>query len=183
MCMDCINSKQGLKGGWFSIDIPDRKATLYSGGTTPIDTATVPQVGRTVAKLLSLPIAAVSTPSLEGYKNKFVYIRSVTVSQRDMLVAAQRATGTTDADWTVDEMDVDEYISSGKERLAKGDRMGLMGVIYGATFKKGLGNKFHGQEVANKKLGVAEENVDEVVKRVVKELQEGDVGGSYGVKK
>jgi hypothetical protein len=50
-------------------------------------------------------------------------------------------------------MPVDEYIKDGHEKIANGDRMGLIGILYDSTFKKGLGDKFYGRELANEKLG------------------------------
>lgn len=124
-----------------------------------------------MAKLLSLPVRSSSSPSLSDYKNKFVYIRSFSVSQVDMLAAAQRATYTKPEDWTVSKMSVDDYIKAGPELLAEGNRMGMMNILYGSTFKKGLGDQFHGRELANEKIGLEDENLDKVVGRVIKELE------------
>ena len=59
----------------------------------------------------------------------------------------------------------------GGTSLPKGDRRGMIGLLYGCTFKQGLGDYFHGREVAIVKLGLKEEDLDEVVRRVVKELK------------
>ena len=88
-----------------------------------------------------------------------------------MLAAAQRATHTKPEDWTVTKMPLDEYIKAGPELLAKGNRMGMMNILYGSTFKKGLGDQFHGRELANEKIGLKDEDLDEVVEGVVKQLE------------
>lgn len=88
-----------------------------------------------------------------------------------MLAAVQRETGTKPEDWSVSYTPVDDYIKEGHERTAKGDMYGMVNILYGSTFKKGLGDKFYGRELANKKLGLEEEDMEEVVKRVVKELE------------
>ncbi len=147
-----------------------KKAEIYDDGMTAIVATTVPQVGRAVARLLCLPVQS-SSPCLSDYKNKFVYIMSFSVTQNDMLAAVQRATGTTPTDWTVTHKPVDQWIQEGREKFAKGDLMGMVNMLYGATFKKGLGDQFHGREVANEKLGLKEEDLDEVVQRVVKEIE------------
>ena len=82
-----------LKGGMWGIDIPNKKASLYAGAEGKFNTTTLKQVGRGVAALLSLPDA-----QLEGYKNSPVYLSSFCVSQRDILDAVIRATGTKDSD-------------------------------------------------------------------------------------
>ncbi len=156
----------------FGIKIPDRKATILDDGTNTINTTTVPQVGRAVARLLSLPIdTSSSSPSLSDYKNKFIYINSFLISQNDMLASVQRATNTKPGDWTVTHVPVDEFIKEGHEKIAKGDRWGMANVLYGSTFKKGLADKYHGRELANERLGLEKEDLNEVVKRVVKEVE------------
>jgi hypothetical protein len=164
-----------MKTGSFGIDIAARKALIYDDGTNAITTTTVPQVGRAIARLLSLPVhtssSSPSSPSLSDYKNKFVYINSFSVSQNDMLAAVQRATNTKLADWTVTHLTTDQLIQEGRDKLEKGDGMGMFGLLYGSTFKRGLGDQFHGREVANQKLGLEGEDLDEVVRRVVKEVE------------
>lgn len=88
-----------------------------------------------------------------------------------MLAAVQRATGTAPPDWTVMHIPVDQFIQEGRDKVAKGNWRGMIDVLYGCTFKRGLGDQFHGQEVANEKLGVEGEDLDEVVRRVVKEVE------------
>jgi hypothetical protein len=165
-----------MKTGHFGIDIAARKAQIYDDGTNAITTTTVPQVGRAIARLLSLPVhtsspSSPSLPSLSDYRNKFVYINSFSVSQNDMLAAVQRATNTKPADWTVTHLTTDQVIQDGRDRIANGDWTGMISVLYGCTFKRGLGDQFHGREVANQKLGLEGEDLDEVVRRVVKEVE------------
>ncbi|MCJ1313038.1 hypothetical protein MMC25_006714 [Agyrium rufum] len=153
--------------GSYGIKIADRKAEIYDDGNTSITTTTVPQVGRAVAKLLSLPIDSKDSPCLSDYKNKYIYVKSFDVTQNQMLASVQRATGTTDADWTITHVALDEWMQQGWEKLKSGNFMGFINVMYGRTFTKGLGDQFHGREVANEKLGLEEEDLDEVTKRVV----------------
>jgi hypothetical protein len=153
----------------FGIDIPSRKATIYDDGTNLIATSTVAQIGRAVALLPSLPIHSSSpSPALSDYKNKYVYVHSFSVSQNDMLAAVQGATRTKTEDWSIP---VDEYIKSGSEELAKGDRMGIFKILIGSTFKKRLGDAYHGRELANEKMGLEEEDLDEIVKSVVEQME------------
>ena len=162
-----------MKSGYFGIDIASHKATLYDDGTNPIMTTSLPQVGRGVARLLSLPVhSSTSSASLSDFKNKFFYIASFTVSQKDMLAAVQRATHTTPKDWSVTSIPVDEYINEGREKLSKGDMWeGMVQVVYGSTFKKGFGDVYHGKELSNKKVGLEMEDLDKVVEGIVKEVK------------
>lgn len=88
-----------------------------------------------------------------------------------MLAAVRRATGTKPSDWTITHVPVDQYVQEGWDSFAKGDQSGMVKVLWGCTFKRGLGDQFHGREVANQKLGLEEEDLDEVVQRVVKEVE------------
>ncbi|KAI9702752.1 MAG: hypothetical protein M1836_007966 [Candelina mexicana] len=160
-----------LKLGMFGIDIAKRTAEIYDDGTNAFTTCTVAQTGRAVARLLALPTTSSEGPSLSDYANKFIYINSFYVSQNEMLASVQRATKTTPSDWTVTYKPLDQWIQEGHEKFAKGDRWGMVGVLYGNTFKKGVADRFHGRELANKKLGLEEENVDEIVKKVVEEIE------------
>lgn len=85
-------------------------------------------------------------------------------SQNDMLSALQRATGAKPSDWTITHIPVDQYIQEGVDKFAKGDFLGMINVLCGSTFKRGLGDQFHGRELANERLGLKEEDLDEVVR-------------------
>ncbi|KUJ14298.1 NAD(P)-binding protein [Mollisia scopiformis] len=161
----------GLKGGRFSIDIPKRTATVYDEGTHPFVTTSIPQVGRGIAKLLSLPITSTSGLSLSDYKNKYAYIRSFLVSQNDMIAASQRATKTKPEDWEIKHMPLDDYIKAGSELMRAGNRMGMFNILYGNSYKKGCGDQYHGRENTNENIGLEDEDLDEVVQKVVDELE------------
>ena len=166
--------------GALGIKIAERRAEIYDDGSTAITLSTLAQTGRAVARLLTLPIhtSTAASPSLSDHKNKYVYINSFYASQQDILASVQRATGTKMDDWTVTYKPLDEWIEQGREKMAKGDHSGMIAVMYGCTFKKGFGDLFHGREVANEKLGLKEENLDEVVQQVVKSVQAGDRGAT-----
>ena len=129
-------------------------------------------MGRAVTGLLSLPIhrSSSSSVSLSDYKNDFVCFDSFLTSQKDMLASVQRSTGTTDAEWKITDMPMDQYIQDGRERMAKGDFWGMRDVLYGSIMKEGLGDKYYGRELANDKLGLPKEDYDSVVKGVVEEV-------------
>jgi hypothetical protein len=71
-------------------------------------------------------------------------------------------------------MPVDKYIKEGREKIANEDMMGLMGlmgILYGSTLKKGLGDKFYSRELATEKLDLETEDLGEAVESVVRELE------------
>jgi hypothetical protein len=88
------DAEQSLNTGYFGIDVPDRKATLYSGGNTRFNTTNMSTVGRAVASLLTSPITSQSGASLSDYENGYVYISSFLTTQREILAACQRVSNT-----------------------------------------------------------------------------------------
>ncbi|KFY93012.1 hypothetical protein V500_03956 [Pseudogymnoascus sp. VKM F-4518 (FW-2643)] len=162
-----------LKSGWFGIDIPKRKAMIFDDGTNLITTTTISQVSRAVAALLSLPIhSSTGSPCLSDYKNRFVYLESFSISQQDMLAAVQQATGTCPGDWSIEEKSSEDYIEEGKKEAETGEKLGIVKILYGCTFKRGLGDKFYGKEIMNKRLALPRENLKQVVERVAREAKE-----------
>ena len=61
------------------------------------------QTGRAVAKLLSLPVTPEKegAPSLSDYKNKFIFVSSFCLTQKEMFAEVLRVSGTKESDWTI----------------------------------------------------------------------------------
>jgi uncharacterized protein YbjT (DUF2867 family) len=160
-----------LKQGMWNVDIPGRRATINNVGDAKFNTTTLGQVGRGVAALLSLP-----EEKLNGYKNGAVYLRSFLLSQRDILDSAIRATGTKESDWQVTTQDPEVTIQAARDAMAAGNPMAFVGEFYTAHMQEGRGGNYEEKAVKDAAvLGLERENLDEVVKRVVKELETGEV--------
>lgn len=163
---------QSAKGGFFSIDALKRTATLYDHGLTKFNTTTMSTVGLAVARLLALPISSESGPSLSQYANKYCYIASFLVSQRDLLDSFQRVSGTSDKDWEIKEQSTDSYIAESNELLKKGNYMGAVGSLYGTNYIEGAGGNYQDTKgLSNEILGLPKEDLDEVLKGVLDELK------------
>lgn len=148
--------RQCLKLGFYGFDLTNKKATLYDQGQSSFDTTTLSTVGTAVANLLSHP---------EKYVNEYVYISSFTTSQAEMLAALKKASGTNN--WAVEQKSAQAYIDGGNEKSAKGDMMGTYDLIFGTTFQKGNGADFSSiRKLANRELGLEQENVEQVTKEV-----------------
>ncbi|KAI9787834.1 MAG: hypothetical protein M1816_007401 [Peltula sp. TS41687] len=159
--------------GWgrFGIDIKNRTASLYDDGQTKTVTTTMPQVGRAVASLLSLPVSG-SSPSLSDYKNKFVYIESFFISQHEMLASVQRVTGTSPDDWNVSYRPAAEAVKEGNEKCQKGDFMGAVDILYGTNFMPGKGGDYAVTKgTANGILGLPKEDLDDATKVAVQQAE------------
>jgi len=156
---------QSLAGGFFGLKIKERTVRFFDDGNTKLSTTTLPHVGRAVAKLLELPI-----DKLEKFRNGFVHVQSFCVSQREMFNALKKATGTTDQDWQISKIPVDQAIAQGNKEAQNGNREGMIDVLYGMNFKPGMGGNFQ-HKIDNELLGLYEEDLDEVVKSVVHKLE------------
>jgi uncharacterized protein YbjT (DUF2867 family) len=167
----------------YGFDIANRSVTFFDDGETKITTSTWPQVGRAVASLLSLKISPSGpddkSPSLEMFKNKYVYTGSFTVSQKDMLESLLRVTKTKIDDWTVTKEPHKERYAAGLEAMKKGDMMGFVRAMYTRVFyPDDGGNTEKTRGLANDVLGLPKEDLDEATKAAIKRAEE-TKGGFY----
>lgn len=186
----------GLANGWFGIDIKSQKATLLDGdGEVKTYASTVRMSGLTVARLLALPLTAqgknpnVTTSddpklqrTLASFANKMVYVANFRLSQIEMFQAVQRATHTTDADWDIAHVPLAQFIHDGCTRLEQGDGLGIMNLLYGNLFVKGVADAYYRDdsleevELDNNVLGLEDcEDLDEVTAKVVKDSELTDI--------
>ncbi|CVL09281.1 hypothetical protein FPRO06_13431 [Fusarium proliferatum] len=86
-----------IKSGLWGIDVEKRKATIWTGAIGKVNTSSVAQTGQATAAVLSLP-----GRNLSRYENKAFYVPSFHLSQKELLLAVQKATGTADQDWEID---------------------------------------------------------------------------------
>ncbi|CAG8305659.1 unnamed protein product [Penicillium salamii] len=144
----------------FGIDFSNKTVTLFDEGETKISTSTWPQVGRTIAALLSLPIQAKGT-CLESLRNQVIYADSFTVSQKDMLESVFRVTGTTDKDWTITKQSARERYENGVKDMQGGDRIGFVKSLYTRVFFDDGSGDITPKGTLNGVLGLPTEDIDE----------------------
>lgn len=149
----------------FGFDIENRKVLFYDDGNIKICTSTWPQVGRAVAAILSLPATSTTGPSLESYANRLVYVKSFTISQREMFASLLRTTETKESDWTVTQAPARELYAAGVAELQAGNRSGFVKLLYTRIFfDDGNGNFEAKHGVRNSELGLPEEDLDEATR-------------------
>lgn len=153
-----------MANGYLGFDIQERSARFYEHGSAVLSTSTLDQVGRGVAKLLELPPA-----THQQYANRFVYVSSFHVSQMDVFHSLLKATGTQEKDWKVYKVPVDAAIAEGSKEFQAGNYHGLRDLMYGRCFKEGAGGNFKAKS-DNGILRLAEEDLDEIVRSVVKKV-------------
>lgn len=151
----------------FSIDVPKRKATIMGSGDVKFITTNLSQAAAGTANLLCLPISSSDGKSLNSYANGFVYLASHLCSQRELLQAVQRVTGTTDADWDFEKVnDVPAFRKDCRQKFYKGEVMGGVGLLMGQLYVEGSGSNYE-QKLDNEALGLKMEDLDESVRKAL----------------
>lgn len=143
----------GLKVGFvLGLNRKDKKATIINSGNTTFTSSTFPQIGR--ALIASLEHASET-------KNQYVTISSFAKTEKEILAAVEKVTGDK---YEVTDVKSDDLIAQGRGKLQKGDFSGIADLIKAVAFGE-LGDLR--SELWNEKLGLPEEDFEEVVKGVV----------------
>ncbi|RYP12623.1 hypothetical protein DL767_011158 [Monosporascus sp. MG133] len=151
----------------FGFNFAERSVVFFDDGTAPIHTSTWPQVGRAVAKLLSLKTHPDDendkSVTLSSYKSRFVRVSSFYVSQRDMFESALRLTGTRPEDWKITHESSAQRYKEAADRLLKGDMTAFARAMYTRVFfPDGSGRLDRdGCTLDNEILGLPQEDLDE----------------------
>ncbi|KAE8442855.1 hypothetical protein EG329_002597 [Mollisiaceae sp. DMI_Dod_QoI] len=146
-----------MKIGYMGINIQEQKATLYNNGTSLWCTTTMAAIGLAVKNAMLIS---------EKTANKYMYIDSFTVSQKQVLAAFEKATG---KKWPVTYADAEEDKKDGLEKMAKGDFSGAAQLIRYINLVDGHGgNYMQYKEGANELLSVPKQSLDGVVAGIVK---------------
>ena len=163
-----------LSGGSsrYGFDFKNRTVTFFDEGNTRINTSTWPQTGRAVAKLLSLKVlkdnANDKSACLNDFRNKFVYVSSFNISQKDMLDSVMRVTGASSKDWKVNYEPVKERYKSGVEEFQKGNMLGFAKLLYSRSFYPDMSGNYEATKgLHNDILGLPKEDLDEYTKIAV----------------
>lgn len=136
------------------------------GGSYKANFTTMPRVGASLSAMLSQPDALLSR-----HKNSFVYFSSFAASQRDMVASAQRATGTSDADWTFEDKSTASVLEWSRAETARGNLMAAGKALFALAFTEGYGGDYSDRVVDYAALGLeAGEDLDEVMQRLVAEM-------------
>jgi hypothetical protein len=137
--------------------IPDRTARIYDAGNEPITGTTIASIGRAVVGILQRPADTA---------NKFLRIRSLEVTQNEILAAFEEATG---EKWGVTSVSSKDILAQGKSKLAAGDKGGILDLVTVQLFEEGAGRSIvvAKENSDNELLGVLEEDVLTVIKDIL----------------
>ncbi|KAI1412334.1 NAD(P)-binding protein [Hypoxylon sp. FL1857] len=160
----------------FGMEWKTRTWTWIDDGETKMNTITWPQTGRAVGKLLSLPIEPEKEggPSLSNYKNKFIYVSSFCVSQKDMFASVLRVTGTKESDWKFEYEESTKRFEEARKQVFGGDMSAFPQLLYSRLwFKDGSGNFEARHSLANDILGLPKEDLDEATRLAIDRAEKG----------
>jgi hypothetical protein len=152
---------------------PTEKTAKIATDSGNFNLSTLNRVGEGISRLLSLPVTNPEHPraSLQHYANNFLYLSSFSTSQWEAFKSVQRATGTTEEEWKIESDNIAERIRKDKDLMATGGE-GAFHAVYDLLcayyIGKGLGGDYQSKAVEDLKvLGLAEEDQNEVIKRVI----------------
>lgn len=99
-----------------------------------------------------------------------MYVESFTVTQRDILAAAEKASG--GEKWKVENADLKPLVAQGLEKFKGGDLSGVGHLLIASGFGEHEDGPYGDWKVVeggswNERLGLKEESLDEVVKAAV----------------
>lgn len=138
-------------------DLAERKATLFDAGDAPWSTSTLRTIGLAVKNALLIP---------DKTANKYLFIDSFTVSQRQVVASLEAAEG---QKWAVSHVDAEEQKRVGLKKMARGDFSGALPLIRYINCVEGHGGNFaEYEESANGMLELPEEELDEAVRELLR---------------
>ncbi|OBS24193.1 hypothetical protein FPOA_04740 [Fusarium poae] len=151
----------------FGFDLDNRSVTFYDDGTVKNSTSTLSQVGRAVAKILSLEELPVNEDddnlTISSFLNKPVNIKSFAISQKDIFKSVKRVTGTSDADWTITYESTKKRYEEGMSLVKSGNMVGFSKLLYARAFFPKDPSDLSAKS-QNDLLGLPEESLDDATK-------------------
>lgn len=138
------------------IYLPSRRAEIINSGTEKWSASTLAQISRATVRILQRP---------DTTANRMLYVQSFLTTQMDVIRAFESATG---CKWEVKAFEGKEYEREEKAKAEKGDLEAVENLVWylGAVDADWTGRK----DFAMQELGLEEESMGEVVRRVVQEL-------------
>jgi nucleoside-diphosphate-sugar epimerase len=143
----------GLKDRLLLFDLPKRRARILDGGDIRWSASTLKRVGEAVSRVLERE---------DETKNKILYVQSFCVSQNELLGVLEKVMN---VKWEVEHLNAKELIEQNKEGVEKGNWDAVIEVV--SVHGLVASNWEEKEGFANGLLGLEEENLEDVVRKVV----------------
>lgn len=145
----------------FGFNIAEKTSRLVDDGVEPFSSTTVDDIGKAVVGILEHPSETA---------NQYLLVRTLETTQNDILKSLIDQTG--GADWKIEHITAGELYEKGKIGLSKGDRGAILDLLPAQIFTRGAGRSTLPKErYDNELLGVREQNVDEVIGKILASLR------------
>lgn len=147
----------GLTNGMFfdllGFDAKARTVAITDSGNEKFQTSTKSTIAKAVASILKHP---------KETANQYLSIASVQPTQNEMLKIVEEETG---GKWTVKRQSSAELVKTGEDKFAKGDYSAFLELVAAHLYADGADHAVKDGELANKLLGLPEEDLRESVRK------------------
>ena len=144
-----------LQDGFLHFNLDTCTARILDGGGIKASASTLRRVAEAVVAILQMP---------EKTANKALFVQSFNPSQNDILASLQKATG---REWKREELDSNKYLEDTMKQLEGGDDDAVGDVVFVLGTMDADWTTRDG--FAMELLGLRDEDLDEVVAKVVQE--------------
>jgi hypothetical protein len=142
-------------------DIARRSAIIYDQGSEPFTGVTLAGIGQSVVGILRNP---------DETANRHLRVQSIQTCQNDILTAFETTTG---GAWNVERSTSAELLARGRAKKENGEGGWVLDLVVGHLYQEGAANSVvvEKEESDNDLLGVVEENLMDVVKEILADVQ------------
>jgi hypothetical protein len=150
-------STQGLEHG-FGYNLKEKTATVFDSGNEPFTATNLATIGKAIAAVLKHP---------EQTANKYIEVASFVTTQNEIVKNLEEGTG---AKFTVEHQSAEETRKIADEKLAKGDFSSFRDYLTVYLYADGKGQSPKESELANKEIGLQQDDLKESIKAVLAKL-------------
>lgn len=151
----------GLRENFLHFNLPARKADIIDNGEVKSSQATLAQIAKATVRILQRPAET---------RNKMLFIQSFCVSQNEILASLEKAMSKKEGGkkWEIARYESEAFIKEKKARADAGDLDAIEDLVFvlGAIDGDWRGKSDFAMEL----LGLEDEDLDEVVQKVVDEM-------------
>lgn len=142
---------------WLHIDIPNRKADILDAGDIPASACTMATIGLATSNILT-------KASDERTKNTTLYIQSFCATQMEIIQSFEKATG---EKFELKKIDGMKFAEEKMKEMKGGDKAATEDVVWVLGAYEADWRQMKG--FANELLGLKEESLDDICKKIVDE--------------
>lgn len=148
---------RGIKTGFLGFDLNSKTATIFDAGDVPVCSTILSDVGQSIVGILKNP---------KETANRYVYIRTVTFTQNQLLAILEKLTG---EKWSTTKRGTAEARQTGIEKLTKGDMSGVPDLLTGGIHAGEPAAVYdQTRKLDNGLLGLKDVTIEDLVDKIVK---------------